>query len=326
MAETVLVTGATGFIGSALCRELVARSYSVRALHRETSSLDSLKVLPVKRVIGDILEQETLVPALEGVDWVFHTAAVSDYWRRPELVLQTSVEGTSNVIQAASKSGVRRVVLTSSIGALGVPSVGEILTEDHNFNLSQERFLYGYAKYQAELIALQNAASGLEVVIVNPSVVLGPGDLNLISGSMVTEAAKGWGFFWMDGGLNIVHIDDVVTGHVLAARLGRPGERYILGGENLTHRQIFTTLTEITGKRPPWLKIPGWAIEPIAKVIDWLSPLDRLALDGNQLRLSKHTLYCDTTKAQRELGLPEPCSFRQAAQDAYDWYREQGVI
>lgn len=326
MIETVLVTGATGFIGSALCRELVARGHSVRALHRKTSSLAALQGLPVERVIGDILEPQTLLPALDGVDWIFHAAAQSDYWRHPELVLQTIVEGTRNVMQAANQAGVKRTVLTSSLGALGVPAPGEVITEDHNFNLPPQRFLYGYAKLQAEIEAFQVASRGLEVIIVNPSVVLGPGDVNRISGSMVIEAARGWGFFWMEGGVNVVHVDDVITGHLAAARLGRSGERYILGGENLTHHQVFTTLTEIAGKRPPWLKISGWMIEPAAIAIEWLRPVVQLPFDSSQLRLSRYHLYCDTSKARHELNLPEPRPFRQAAQEAYDWYREQGVI
>jgi len=282
--------------------------------------------MPVERVIGDILDPQTLLPALEGVDWVFHAAAQSDYWRHPELVLQTIVEGTLNVMQAANQAGVKRAVLTSSYVALGVPELGEVITEDHRFNLPPERFVYGYAKSQAEIEAFKVAARGLEVVIVNPSAVLGPGDVNRIGGSMVIEAARGWGFFWIEGGANYVHIDDVVAGHIAAARQGLPGERYILGGENLDHRQSFTILTEIVGRRSPWLKIPRWMIEPTAVAIEWLRPLVRLPFDSSQLRLSRHYLYCDTSKARRELDLPEPRPFRQAAQETYDWYREQGVI
>jgi len=326
LTETFLVTGATGFIGSALCRALVGRGHHVRAFHRKTSSLTALQNISVELVVGDILEKETLLPAMEGVDLVFHTAAQSDYWRHPDLVLRTAVEGTRNVMQAAFEAGIKRVVHTSSLAALGVPEAGELLTEDHRFNLPPERFLYGHAKHQAELEAIQVAARGLEVVIVNPTAVLGPGDINQIGGSYLTEAAKGWGFFWADGGLNVVHIDDVVEGHIAAADKGRSRERYILGGENLTHRHIFITVTEIVGKRPPWLKIPGWMIEPTAKLVEWLSPLIRFPLNSDQLRMGPYYMYCDTSKSRRELKLPEPRPFYQAAREAYDWYREQGVI
>jgi len=326
LTETVLVTGSTGFIGSALCRALVGHGYSVRSLHRKTSPLDVLADLPVERVVGDILEPETLRSAFKGVDWVFHTAAQSDYWRYPELVLRTSIEGTRNVMLAAEEAGVQRVMLTSSIAAMGIPLRGELLTEEHNFNLPPNQFTYGYSKCQAELEARKIAARGTELVILNPSIVLGPGDINLVSGTFVTEAAKGWGFFWVDGGANYIHVDDVVTGHLTGARNGRPGERYILGGENLPYREVFTILTEIVGRRPPWLKIPRRLIEPGAKLIDWMRPLITLPFNSSQLRRSRHYLYCDTSKAQKELELPQPLPFRQAAQDAYDWYLEQGMI
>jgi dihydroflavonol-4-reductase len=304
---------------------LVGRGHHVRAFHRKTSSLTALQNISVELVVGDILEKETLLPAMEGVDLVFHAAAVSDYWRHPDLVLRTAVEGTRNVMQAAFEAGIQRVVHTSSLGALGVPEAGELLTEDHRFNLPPEYFPYGHAKHKAEQEAIKVAARGLEVVIVNPSAVIGPGDLNRPD-SIITEVARGWGFFWMDGGVNIVYIDDVVTGHIAAAFRGRPGERYILGGENLTYRECFTTATEIAGKRPPWLKIPGWIIEPAAKMVEWLQPFVQLPFDSSQLRLSRHYTYCDTSKARRELDFPEPRPFRQVVKVTLDWYREQGMI
>jgi dihydroflavonol-4-reductase len=286
----------------------------------------ALNDLPIERVVGDILKPETLVTAFEGVDWVFHTAAQSDYWRYPELVLQTTIKGTRNVMLAAKEAQVQRVMLTSSSAALGVPAQGEFLSEEHPFNLPPNQFVYGYSKHQAEIEAHKIAGNSVELVILNPSIVLGPGDLNRISGTMVIEAAKGWGFFWIDGGNNYIHVTDVVTGHLYAARRGRSGECYILGGENLPHRKAFTILTEIVGRRPPWLKIPGWMIEPAAKVIDWMRPFVTLPFNSTQLRLSRHHLYCDTTKAQQDLDLPEPLPFRQAAQEAYDWYKEQGML
>ncbi|MCJ7823976.1 MAG: NAD-dependent epimerase/dehydratase family protein, partial [Anaerolineales bacterium] len=306
--------------------KLIAEGYRVRALARKTSSLAALKGLPLELVVGDILEPESLTLALQGVAGVFHAAAQSAYLRHPELVLRTSVEGTGNIVQAAVQAGVQFVVLTSSLAAMGVPAPGELLTERHTFNLPQGYFLYGYSKFKSEIEALQIADGRLRMVILNPTVVLGPGDFNQISGSMVVEAARGWGFFWMEGGINIVHIDDVVAGHLAAAEQGRPGERYILGGENLTHRHVFSTLNEITGRKPPWLKIPTWSIRPSARAIGWLRPLISIPFNSDQLRMSRHYLYCDTSKAHDELELPEPLSFRQAAQEAYDWYKEQGMV
>jgi dihydroflavonol-4-reductase len=324
--DTVLVTGASGFIGSWLCRGLAARGYRVRALHRRTSNLAPLEGLDVELVAGDILDPASLRPAVEGVEILFHAAARSDYWKDPRGVVEAAVEGTANVVEAARQAGARRLVLTSSVGALGAPRGDRPLTEADTYNLRPGDFPYGYGKYMSELEALRRAGDSLEVVIVNPAVVLGPGDVHQISGSLVIEAARGRAVVWVEGGINIVHIADVIDGHLAAMERGRPGERYILGGENRTHREVFTTLAEIVGRKPPWLKIPHWALGPAAAVADGLRPVVRLPLDGSQLRMSGHYLFCDTAKAQRELGLGPPRSFRQAAQETYDWYRARGVI
>jgi dihydroflavonol-4-reductase len=324
--ETVLVTGATGFIGSWLCRGLKARGCSLRALHRRTSNLAPLEGLDAELVAGDILDPTSLRPAVEGVGIVFHAAARSDYWKDPRGVVQAAVEGTANVVEAARQAGARRLVLTSSVGALGAPRGGRPLTEADTYNLQPEEFPYGYGKYMSEVEALRRAGDRLEVVIVNPAVVLGPGDVHQISGSLVIEAARGRAVVWVEGGINVVHIADVVDGHLAAMERGRPGERYILGGENCTHREVFTTLAEIVGRRPPWLKIPHWALGPAATAVDALRPLIRLPLDGSQLRMSGHYLFCDTAKARNELGLAAPRPFRQAAQETFDWYRAQGIL
>ena len=207
---------------------------------------------------------------------------------------------------------------------MGVAHPGTLLNEDHIFNLPEALFPYGAAKRQAELTLLERVEQDLDAVIVNPTIILGPGDINQISGSMVVEAARGWGFFYLDGGNNYVHIDDVAAGHLAAARKGLRGKRYILGGENLSHKESFTILTEITGRRSPWLKIPGWIVPPAA----WL--LDRIKLglpfDGGQLRMSLHHMYCDVSRSLAALNLDQPRPFRQAAQDAYQWYRQQGLL
>jgi dihydroflavonol-4-reductase len=326
LTDIVLVTGATGFIGSALCRALVQEGRQVRALHRESSDLSAIQDLPLERFVGDILDPESLTTCMAGVNLLFHAAAQAAYWREPQAVLRTAVDGTVNVMQAAAAGGVRRAVLTSSIAAMGVPEGDELLTEQHSFNLPAHRFPYGHAKRRAEIEAFKLAEGGLEVMAVNPTIVLGPGDLNQISGSMVIEAARGWGFFCIDGGANYVHIQDVVMGHLAAAEVGQPGERYILGGENLTHREAFAILADIVGRRPPWLKIPSWSIEPAARMIEALQPLMQLPFDAGQLRMSRLRLFCDLSKSQQELKLPEARPFRQAAQEAYAWYRKQGIL
>lgn len=326
MTDLALVTGGTGFIGSAVCRRLLQEGITVRALHRPQSSLQALSGLPVQFQQGDILQPETLPAALEGVRWVFHAAAQSDYWRHPKHVVDTAVAGTRNVLLAAAEAGVERVVLTSSSSALGVPEAGELLDERHEFNLPPGRFPYGYAKRQSELAALEVAGTGIDVVIVNPSIVLGPGDLNLISGSLVIASARGQAFLWVNGGTNIVHIDDVAEGHLAALRAGRTGERYLLGGENFTWEEIFIQLAEIVGRRKPWLHLPAALVPPAAVAVDLVSRIVPLPLNGDQLRMSRHYLWYDTSKAAQEIGFQANRSFPLAAQEAYAWYLEHGFL
>jgi dihydroflavonol-4-reductase len=325
-AETALVTGATGFVGSHLCRALLAAGWRVRALHRPTSNLAAIEDLRVELITGDVLDPESLGRAMRGVGTVFHAAAESAYWRRPQDVFQAAVAGTHYVVEAAAAAGVHRFVLTSSVAALGVPRPGQLLTEANTFGLPPRAFPYGYAKYQSELTARRLAEGRMHLVIVNPSVILGPGDLNLISGSILLETARGRSFAYNDGGVNVVHIDDVAAGHLAAAEVGASGERYILGGENLTHRQILTEAARLVGRRPPWLRLPNLAIPPLAALLDLLGRFVPTPLNGAQLRMSRHRLWVDTSKAQRTLGLPAPRPFSLALKDAYDWYRSVGVI
>jgi dihydroflavonol-4-reductase len=327
LPDPVLVTGASGFIGSAVCRHLVQRGFKVRALHRPASDLSGLQGLSVDRQAGDLFDPEGLARAADGARWVFHVAAVAEYWRqRPEQVIRGAVEGTRNVVRACVQAGVERLILTSSLAALGIPEHGELLTESNVFNLPVKRSPYGYAKRQAEIEALQAAGESLQVVIVNPSIVLGAGDVHQISGSLVIQAARGRTFLYTRGGTNIVHVDDVADGHLAAAERGRSGERYLLGGENLTYLQLFTLLAEVVGGRAPWLLIPDWVIRPAAFLIDLIRRVVPLPLEGNQLRLSRQRLYCDTSKARQELGLTQTRSARQAIVEAFAWYRARGVV
>jgi dihydroflavonol-4-reductase len=298
----------------------------VRALHRPTSSLAALDGLAVTRFVGDVLEPDSLRPALEGAEWVFHAAAIVAHWRNPDHVVRTAVEGTRNVLEAARVAGVKRAVLTSSIAALGAPKPGTLADESHEFNFSPKAFLYGYAKRQSEIEAHWVSARGLPVVIVNPGAILGPADLNQIGGAVVIEAVRGRTVVYIDGGTNWVHIADVVAGHIAAMERGLPGERYILGGENLTHRQAFQTLAEVTGSPSPRVKIPGALIEPLAALLDLVGRPLGLPINGTTLRLARNFFFVDSGKARRELGLAEPRHFRLAAQEAYEWYKQHGLL
>lgn len=326
MSDLALVTGSTGFLGSWICRALLAEDFRVRALHRTTSSLLAIEDLPVERIVGDILEPETLIPAMQDVQVVFHAAAQSDYWRNPDGVVRTSVEGTRNMCRAALEAGVHRFVLTSSLAAMGVPQGDELLTESHTFSLPPDLFPYGYGKLRAEQVAQEIRQQGLDLVIVNPSIVLGPGDVYQISGSLLVEAARGRTFLWVEGGVNYIHVEDAAEGHIRALNAGQSGERYILGGENLTHRVVFSELAEIVGRQPPWLKLPRALIPPSAALIDWLNRFVNMPLDGGQLRMSANYLFCDTSKSAQELEFAPRRTFQQAAREAYHWYQDHDYL
>jgi dihydroflavonol-4-reductase len=333
MPKTALITGSTGFIGSRLCRELLAAGYQVRAFHRPNSSLTLLQGLDVEYALGDITQPATLATAMIDIDVVFHTASKVDYWRGEGGLYPVTVGGTRNVLHAALEANVHRVVYTSSSAALGLtryipPSniPPPLINETHVWNLPPRTWRYGHAKYLAEMEIQKAVARGLDCVIVNPTMVLGPGDINRISGEIIVQAVGGLVLFWTSGGLNAIHINDVVRGHLLALERGQMGERYILGGENHTFKDFFQTVTGIVGVRPPQFFIPAWLLRPAAGPLDLLSRLFPLPFNGNILRFSGHFLYYDTRKAQQELGLTGLRSVQTALQDTYDWYRDQGMI
>src|SRR5512136_1913973 len=213
-----LVTGSTGFVGANLCAALAAHGWSVRALHRASSPLTALEGTPVEHATGDVTQPETLVEAMRGCDVVFHVAAVADYWRQSaEKLYRVNVEGTRAVCQAALDAKVSRLVFTSSVASLGIPKPGQPADESHEFNLPPERFRYGHSKLLAEGVVRDFIARGLDAVIVNPSVILGPGDLNLISGSIVTEvASRHVPSVYPPGGTNYIAVQDVCAGHMAA--------------------------------------------------------------------------------------------------------------
>jgi dihydroflavonol-4-reductase len=324
----VLVTGATGFVGSNVAAALAARGDRVRVLRRTTSRLKALEGVPVEYAVGDILDPDSLVAAMQGCDLVFHVAAVSQYWRSgKEAVYQVNVEGTRNVVQAALATGVQRVVHTSSVAALGYPPRGTMADESQVFPSELNWWPYGHSKHLAELEVQEAVARGLPAVTVNPTIVIGPRDVNFISGSLIRASVKGQLRVVPPGGSNIVHVDDVVAGHLAAAERGRVGKRYILGGENLSHREAAVTIASVTDGARPLLVLPHWSLPPLARAVDAFNALSSRPplVAGEQILLGGETFYVDSSKAVRELGLPQT-SLRQAALDAYLWYREQGLL
>jgi dihydroflavonol-4-reductase len=323
-----LVTGATGFVGSNIAASLAARGDQVRVLRRTTSRLDALEGVPVEHVVGDILEPDSLARAVQGCQVVFHVAAVAQYWRvGKDTVYRVNVEGTRNVMQAALEAGVKRVVHTSSVAALGYSPGGHLADESQAFPQELSWWPYGHSKYLAELEVHKAVSQGLPAVIVNPTIIIGPRDVNFVSGSLLQASVKGQLRVVPPGGSNVVHSDNVVSGQLAAAERGRVGERYILGGENLSHWEAAKIIASITGGAGPILVLPKWTLSPLAHLMDTINGLSQRPplVTGEQIRLGGKTFYVDTSKAVRELGLPQT-PFRQAVSDAYIWYREHGLL
>jgi dihydroflavonol-4-reductase len=323
-----LVTGGTGFVGSHVARMLVAAGHTVRVLHRPTSRLDALAGLPYESALGDILDVEALHAASAGCDWVFHVAAVADYWRSERHKLfEANVRGTQLVLQAARAQGVRRVVFTSSAAAVGPRASKTPADEQDDFALSPEQFAYGYSKVLAERAAAEAVANGQDVVIVNPVVVMGPGDLNMISGDFVLKIRRlRWTVPVPPGGVAVTDVRDVARWHVRAAEHGRTGERYLLGSENYPYHRWFALIADVLGVRPPVVPVPRVALPVIASAIGLARDLGlSLPVDADQVRLGAHPIYFDFAKTWAALGPPE-IDMRQSVQDTYAWYLENGYV
>ena len=324
----ILVTGATGFVGANLAAALVARGDRVRVLRRASSSLVALEGLPVEHLIGDVTDASAVARAVAGCEMVFHVAAVSAYWRSTrEQIYHVNVEGTRIVMAACLRAGVRRVVHTSSVAAVGIAPRGTVADECTPFDRLSATFPYARSKRLAEDVVREFVAQGLNVVIVNPATVFGAGDHYLNSGRIVIEYGRGRIPFAPPGGMCVVDVDAVVQGHLLAAERGCAGERYILGGENLSHLQVAAVVADMAHVRAPRLVLPAWLLAPAAVTVDafnHVSPWPPL-VNGDQVRLSSVHFFFDSSKAVRELDYPL-MPFRGAIEKAYRWYRERGYL
>ncbi|MBN2393756.1 MAG: NAD-dependent epimerase/dehydratase family protein [Anaerolineae bacterium] len=329
MAKYALVTGATGCVGANVVEALLARGYAVRALRRATSKLDALAGLDPEYATGDVLDEASLSAAMAGCELVFHAAAVSQYWRnKPEAIYAANVDGTRNVLRAAMAQSVRRVVFTSSVAVLGVPTRrGQCLDESAAFNLRPAQFHYGHSKVLAEAEVQRAVAEGLDVVIVNPVSVIGQRDIYFVGGEILRTAKRGLLIGAPPGGMGIVSAKATGEGHVLAAERGATGERYILNGENVSHRALMALAAEVTGGRAPWFIIPRVLMSPFAALVDLLNRVWRATplVDGSQLHLSARDMYFDGSKAERELGFVGG-SAQAAIAEAWAWYSEHRLL
>ena len=325
----VLVTGATGFVGANLVRELLRDGRGVRALARPGSDRRALQGLEVEIAEGDLLDPASLRRAVVGIRTVFHAAADYRLWAPdPQALYRANVDGTRAILTAASEAGAARIVYTSTVGALGVPKDGGEGTEDTPVSLDDMVGPYKRSKFLAERAALELAAAGVPVVIVNPSAPVGPWDLKPTpTGQMIVDFVQGRMFATVDTGLNIVHVRDVARGHILAAERGKVGEKYILGHTNLSLTAIGDLLTEITGCPRPRVKVPY--------AVAWLAALcseggarvtgraPRVPLTA--VRMARKKMYFSAAKAVRELGLPQT-EVRTALRDAVDWFVAHGYV
>ena len=323
----VLVTGATGFVGANVARLLVADGYRVRVLARPASSLQTLSGCRVEIFRGDILDPHALAPAVQGCSMVFHVAADYRLWAKdPREIYRNNVDGTRTVLEACQRADVGRVVYTSSVGTLGLPGDGSPGTEATPVSLEDMIGDYKRSKFLAERAAEEFAARGLPVVIVNPSNPIGPWEVKPTpTGRMVLDYLHRRMFATLDTGLNLIHVADVARGHLLAARLGRVGEKYILGAENLSLSEIFRTLERITGIRAPRVRMPYGLVYLVALASEGLAHATghppRVPLTG--VRMARKHMYFSADKAVRELGLFQR-PVEQALRDAVDWFVDYG--
>jgi dihydroflavonol-4-reductase len=327
---TALVTGATGFVGSAVVRALVRRGESVRAMVRQRSSLGLLEGLPVETVPGDLAEPATCKAALKGCRSLFHVAADYRLWvPEPEAMYRTNVDGTRALLAAAGDAGITRIVHTSSVATLGYRPDRMPADETTPSTLAGMIGHYKRSKFLAEQAVRELAAAGLPVVIVNPSAPIGPGDARPTpTGRVVIEAARGRIPAYVDTGLNVVHVDDVAEGHLLAFERGRVGERYILGGDNLPLGEMLATIARLVGRSPPRLRLPANALLPVAFAAEafarlWNRVEPLMTRDG--VRMAKKPMYYTSAKAERELGYRSRPA-EDALRDAIAWYRSHGHL
>lgn len=326
-----LVTGATGFVGSAVTRNLLSRGCRVRVLSRPNNNRKNIADLNVEITEGDLLQRDSLKSALEGCVGLFHVAADYRIWtRNPAAMFAANVEGTRAILEVAAEIGVERAVYTSSVAVLGVDPSEAPASEDTPVAYSDMIGVYKQSKYRAEEACREVIErSGLNCVIVNPSTPIGPNDVKPTpTGRIIVEAATNKMPAYVDTGLNVAHVDDVAEGHILAFEKGESGRRYILGGDDMTLKEILLTVSEIAGSKPPKFEIPRTPLFPIAYLAEAWSNLTGIGepfvtIDG--LNMSKKKMYFSSARAEQELGYRHR-SGKKAIEDAVGWFKDNGYL
>lgn len=326
----VLVTGATGFVGGAVARALLRAGREVRLIVRPAADRRNIRDLPVEIYHGDVTDLDSLRRATSGCAQVYHVAALYKLWvRRKREIYESNVTGTENVLKAARECDVEKIIYTSSVATLGLPKDGSPGDEETPVSLSDMVGHYKRSKYLAEQAARKYIQEGLPIVIVNPSTPVGEADIKPTpTGKIIVDFLNGKMPAYVDTGLNLVDVEDVAVGHVLAAEKGKVGERYILGNENLTLQQILLLLAAITGRPAPRFQVPylfalgvAYADAAIARLIPRREPL----VPPVGVKLSRKKMFFNPTKAVRELGLPQT-PVREALRKAVVWFARNGYL
>ena len=331
----VLVTGATGFVGGNLARELCARGYEVRALVRPGSSLLTIEDTGVERVEGDILDRESVRRAASGCEVVFHCAAAYTFWSKdPQGVRRANVEGTVNVLQCAAAAGAGRIVYTSTVSTIGMPKDGGLGDEETPLPPHTLHGHYKQSKFEAEREALRLAephprGEGLPVVVVNPTAPVGPWDVKPTpTGRIVLDFMRGRIPAYLATGLNLVDVGDVIAGHILALERGQTGQRYILGNRNVTLKEMFGMLSRITGRSAPRVRLPYWLVVGAGYVEQavlggLLGREPTIPVEG--VMASKKPAWVSSQRAVQELGLPQS-PVEGALEQAAGWFAAHGYL
>ncbi|HVZ07363.1 hopanoid-associated sugar epimerase [Rhodopila sp.] len=327
---TSLVTGATGFVGSAVARALAARGHVLRLLARPGSDRRNLAGLDAEVVIGDLTDPDSLARAAAGCRYVIHVAADYRIWvPDPQAMLRANVDGAVAMVRAAMRAGAERIVHCSSVAALG--QIGDGTPADETTPTNEADFvgIYKRSKFLAERAVLDLVRSdAAPVVVVNPAGPVGPRDIKPTpTGKMILDAAAGRMPAYIDTGLNIVHVDDVGEGHALALEKGRIGERYVLGGDNMLLRDILRMVAQVAHSRPPFIRLPEAVVWPAAFVLEKLAPYTGIPpmVTTDHLKMARKKMFYSSAKAMAELGYrPRPA--RQAIEDAVAWFRANGML
>ncbi|ACS80418.1 hopanoid-associated sugar epimerase [Maridesulfovibrio salexigens] len=327
----VMITGATGLIGSRLVKILSEKGFHIKALVRDKVRAQQLVKEPVEFISGDLNNESALEEALQGCKYLFHLAADYRLWvPDPESMTRTNVEGTRLLMHKALEEGVERIVYTSSVCVLGCNADGSPADEDAESTVADMISPYKKSKFLAEKVVMEMVREeGLPAVIVNPSTPVGPGDSRPTpTGTMVLNSARDGGMFYADTGLNVAHVDDIALGHLLALEKGKIGRRYILGGDNISLKDLFAMTARITDKPGPRFKVPqfvmylaGFTGEVLARLGLVKNPVATM----DSVRMASKKMYYSSERAEKELGYTHRPAL-EAVQDAVYWFKDQQML